>query len=193
MRVSREKAQRNRVTIVNVAAEMFREKGFNGVGIADIMKNAGLTHGGFYGQFQSKEQLEAEASEAAMTATRQNWRAALADESGEPLRALADFYLTENHRDHPKSGCLFAALAADTARSGPQVKKALSEGLSDHLELIEQSLIREGEAPKVARQKALAALSMLVGALSLSRAVNNQALSKEILDAARALIFKTGG
>ncbi len=194
MRVSRAQAEENRATVVKVASRMFRERGFDGVGIADIMKAAGLTHGGFYGQFSSKEQLETEASGAAMSAAQRRWQEALAADPVAPLRAIADFYLTAPHRDHPESGCPFAALAPDAARSGPQVKAVFGKGIEGHLALMERSLMGQGAEPVEARRVSLAALSTLVGALALSRAVDDPALSDEILaSAAESLGLKPDG
>ena len=184
MRVSREQAEKNRANVVSVASKMFRERGFDGAGIADIMKAAGLTHGGFYGQFGSKEQLAAEASGAALARTLKKWQSALAKAGATPIQAIASFYLTPAHRDHPESGCAFAALAPDAARSGKQVKAAFETGLESQIAVIEGALAELGAAPDVARAQALAAVATLVGALALSRAVNDPSLSDEILAAA---------
>ena len=184
MRVSREQAEKNRASVVSVAGRMFRARGFDGVGIADIMKEAGLTHGGFYGQFASKQHLAAEASRAAMARTLRRWQTVLVEASGKPMKAIAAFYLTPAHRDHPETGCVFAALAADAARSGPEVKAAFEDGLEAQLEVVREALAAQGMAPKAARTAALASLSTMVGALVLSRAVNDPALGGEFLAAA---------
>ena len=184
MRVSREQAEKNRASVIDVASRLFRGRGFDGVGIADIMKAAGLTHGGFYGQFASKEQLAAEASSAALTRTRKRWQTALAAEPAAPMQAVASFYLTTAHRDHPESGCAFAALAADASRSGPEVKAAFEAGLEAQVSLLQNALLARGVPADEARTQTLAAVSTLVGALALSRAVNDPALSAEILTSA---------
>lgn len=184
MRVSREQAEKNRANVVHVAGRMFRQRGFDGVGISDIMKAAGLTHGGFYGQFESKEQLEAEASGTAMSRTLRRWQSALAEAAGAPMKAIAAFYLSPTHRDNPETGCVFAALGADAARAGPDVKAAFEAGIESQLALICESLVAEGMTPKAARAASMASLSTLVGALVLSRAVNDPKLSGDILAAA---------
>src|SRR3954470_4631551 len=113
MKVSREQAVENRERIVETAARLFRERGFEGVGVADLMKEAGLTHGGFYGHFSSKEDLIAEASARVLADSLAGWNR-LAERGGEnPLPALADTYLTKEHRDDPGAGCLFAALGPE--------------------------------------------------------------------------------
>ncbi len=188
MRVSREQAEKNRAAVIDVASRMFRGRGFDGVGIADIMKAAGLTHGGFYGQFESKEQLEAEASRAAFARTWKRWQGALAAEPDAPLQAVASFYLTKAHRDHPETGCAFAALAGDAARSGPDVKAEFESGLESKVALLEEALISSGASPEEARTRALATVSTLVGALVLARAVNDKSLGEEILASAAAVV-----
>jgi len=184
MRVSREQAEKNRTTVIDVASRLFRARGFDGVGIADIMKAAGLTHGGFYGQFGSKEQLAAEASSAALSRTRKRWQSALAADPAAPMQAAASFYLTAAHRDHPESGCAFAALAADASRSGTEVKAAFEAGLERQVSVLQDALLARGIPPEEARAQTLAAVSTLVGALALSRAVNDKSLSDEILASA---------
>lgn len=188
MRVSREQVEKNRAAVIDVASRMFRGRGFDGVGIADIMKAAGLTHGGFYGQFESKEQLEAEASRAAFGRTRKRWQSVLAAGPEAPLKALASFYLTKAHRDHPESGCAFAALAGDASRSGPHVKAEFEAGLANRVALLQEALAARGVQPDEARAQTLATISTLVGALVLARAVNDKTLSEEILASAVAAV-----
>src|SRR5207253_10064588 len=119
MRVTREKAAENRARIVATASRLFRDKGFDGVGLDAIMKEAGLTHGGFYGHFSSKEDLIAEASARALAQSLALW-GKLADRApGDPLSALAGAYLTSRHRDNPGAGCVLAALGPEVSRQGP--------------------------------------------------------------------------
>src|SRR5688572_26849623 len=110
MKVSREQAALNRERILEVAAQLFRERGFDGIGVADLMKEAGLTHGGFYGHFSSKEELIAEASARALTSTFALLSKQAERGAGDPLSAVADTYLSSRHRDDPGTGCLLAAL-----------------------------------------------------------------------------------
>jgi TetR/AcrR family transcriptional repressor of nem operon len=181
MRVSREEAQRNRERIVEAAARRFRERGFEGIGVADLMREVGLTHGGFYGHFASKEELMAEAVAAALERSRERWakRAAGAED---PLASLADMYLTPRHRDDPGSGCVMAALATDASRQGPAVRRVLADGLRGSFDFIARLL--KGASPAARRRKAIAAYASWVGALVLARAAaDDAALSGEILDA----------
>jgi len=183
--VTREQAEQNRLTVLKSAGRLFRERGFDGVGIADIMRDAGLTHGGFYGQFSSKEQLAAEASEGTIAATFGRWEKVAARAEGDVVEALAEFYLSAEHRGARANGCPIAALAADAARSGPDVQAAFHDGIAGHLAMLQRGFdSRAGEAPEN-RDAALAALSTLVGALVLSRAVGDTALSAEFLAASR--------
>lgn len=185
MRVTREQAEQNRLAVLKSAGRLFRDRGFDGVGIADIMRDAGLTHGGFYGQFSSKEHLAAEASRGAIAATFGRWEKVAARPVTDLLDALAEFYLTTEHREARANGCPIAALAADAARAGPDIQAAFHDGIAGHLDMLQRAFeIRRGATAKN-REAALAALSTMVGALVLSRAVGDTALSAEILAAAR--------
>src|SRR2546421_954752 len=116
MKVSREQAAQNRERIVETAARLFRERGFEGIGVADLMKEAGLTHGGFYGHFSSKEDLMAKACARASARSRALWGKLAERAPDDPLSEIAGVYLTSRHRDNPGTGCLMAALAADASR-----------------------------------------------------------------------------
>ena len=130
MKVSRQQAAANHERIVEEAAKLFRERGFNGIGVADLMKSVGLTHGGFYGQFASKEDLMAQATETAVARMNSAW-SALAD-AGEPdaLAQVANSYLSAAHRDAPGAGCLMAALGPEAARQAKPVRDAVTHALS---------------------------------------------------------------
>jgi TetR/AcrR family transcriptional repressor of nem operon len=183
MRVSREKAAANRERIIDAAGALFREKGFDGIGLADIMKAADLTHGGFYGHFASKDDLVAQASERAVARAATNWGKVIADAPRNPYAALLNHYLSPRHRDDPGHGCAFAALSGDAARCGKPVRAAFAEGLEPLIELVADAI--PGRSKVTRRRKAVAAVAELVGALILARAVENTALSDEILGAAR--------
>src|SRR5580658_8479617 len=116
LRVTREKATETRERILDAASGLFRAKGFGGIGVADIMKAADLTHGGFYGHFASKDDLVAEASRRSMARAAANWTKVVADATEEPYAALLKHYLSPRHRDDPGKGCAFAALSGDAAR-----------------------------------------------------------------------------
>ncbi|MGO9630800.1 MAG: TetR/AcrR family transcriptional regulator [Xanthobacteraceae bacterium] len=181
MRVSREQAAANRDRIIDAAAALFRAKGFGGIGVADIMKAANLTHGGFYGHFGSKDDLVVQASRRTMARSAANWARVVAQAPDQPYAALLQQYLTPRHRDDPGHGCSFAALSNDAARSGKTVRKAFAQGLEPLIDILAQAV--PGRTKAVRRRKAVAAMAGLVGALSLARAVGDPALSDEILDA----------
>ena len=183
MRVSRQKAAETRERIIDAAGALFRAKGFDGVGVADIMKAADLTHGGFYGHFASKDDLAAQASQRAMARAAENWAKIIAEAGAHPFAALLEHYLSPRHRDDPGHGCAFAALSVDTARCGAPVRTAFAEGLEPLIEIVADAL--PGRSKAARRRKAVAAVAELVGALILARAVAGTALSDELLDAAR--------
>jgi TetR/AcrR family transcriptional repressor of nem operon len=191
MRVSREQAALNRDRIIDAAGALFRAKGFGGVGVADIMKAADLTHGGFYGHFSSKDDLVAQASKRAMARAATNWERVVADAPDTPFAALLKHYLSERHRDEPGKGCVFAALAADASRSGKVVRSAFAEGLEPLLDILTDAIPDRSKAAR--RRKAVAAMAALVGALGLARATEGTPLSDEILDAARRELLAAMG
>ena len=183
MRVSREQAQANRARVVETAATLFRERGFDGIGVADLMKAAGLTHGGFYGQFASKEDLIAEACDKAVEGTLDYWsdRAARA-EASERLAAVVQPYLSARHRDAPGNGCVMAALGAEAARQGKPVRKAVGAGVRRLADFLAD--LMPGKSAERRRAQALAAYATMVGAMVIARAVDDPKLSQEVLDAA---------
>jgi TetR/AcrR family transcriptional repressor of nem operon len=187
MRVSREKAAEHRDRIIDAAGALFRAKGFGGIGVADIMKAADLTHGGFYGHFASKEDLVAQASRRAMARAAANWTKLVEAAPDNPYAALLAHYLSPKHRDDPGKGCAFAALGNDAARSGKIVRKAFAEGLAPLIDILAQSISGKSVPNKskaARRRKAVAAMATLVGALTLARAVEGTPLSDEVLEAA---------
>ena len=181
MKVSRGQAAQNRERIVEAAAQRFRELGFEGIGVADLMKEAGLTHGGFYGHFSSKEDLIAEASARALTSSLALLSQLAEGAPGDPLSALAEAYLTSRHRDNPGEGCLLAALGPDVARQGPAVRRAVTDYVRSAVELLTKLV--PGKSRAARRQKAISTYATLVGAMVMARAVGDRALSQEILDA----------
>src|SRR5213592_3720360 len=180
MKVSREQAAQNRERIVEAAAQLFRERGFEGIGVADLMKEAGLTHGGFYGHFSSKDDLIAEASALALLSNLPE------RPSGDPLSTIASGYLTSKHRDDPGTGCLLAALGSDVSRQRPAVRRAVADHVRAAVELLTKLI--PGKAKAARRQKAISTYATLVGAMVMARAVDNRELSQEILEAARASV-----
>ena len=186
MRVSREQAILNRERVLDAAATLYREHGFSGIGVADLMKAAGLTHGGFYGQFNSKEDLMALACERAFERSADNWRHAVERGEGDPLAALASAYLSTAHRDHPGHGCVVASVGAEAARQGPAVRASITAGVESLVGLLASWV--PGRSAAARRSKSLATFSTMVGALVLSRAVHDRAFSEEILQASLSAV-----
>src|SRR5438093_10896362 len=136
MRVSRTQAAENRQTVINVASRLFRERGFDGIGLKDLMKGAGLTQGAFYKQFASKEDLAVEASKRALESGARRWSEAAAGNPDDPLGAVIGFYLSGDHRGEKMDGCPIVALGSDAARQGPDVKAQFEAGIKAHLDVI---------------------------------------------------------
>ncbi len=182
MRVSRIQAAENRQTVIDVASRLFREHGFDGIGLKDLMKGAGLTQGGFYKQFASKEDLAAQASRRALESAFSRWSAAAAANPSDPLGAVIAFYLSMEHCAERMDGCPVVALGSDAARQGSDVKASIESGIREYHELLGRWVGEaDGEEPG---GKAMAILSTMAGALLLSRAVNDEHLSKRFLQAA---------
>jgi TetR/AcrR family transcriptional repressor of nem operon len=186
MKVSREQAAQHRERILDAASQRFRERGFDGIGVADLMKEAGLTHGGFYGHFSSKEDLIAEASARALAQSLARWDKMAGRATSDPLSALAGAYLTTRHRDNPGAGCLLAALGPDVSRQGQAVRRSVSGYVRSAVDLVANLV--PGKSKAARRQKAISTWSTLVGAIVIARAVDDPALSQEILDAGLATV-----
>ena len=182
MRVSRIQAAENRQTVINVASRLFRERGFDGIGLKDLMEGAGLTQGAFYKQFASKEDLAVEASRRALESASQRWSAAIAENPDDPLGAVIAFYLSAGHREEKLDGCPVVALGSDAARQGAGVKAAFEDGIKAYLEVLRPLLPKtDGED---SNRKAMVVLSTMVGAMTLSRAVNDPDLAQAFQNAA---------
>ncbi|NVM78396.1 TetR/AcrR family transcriptional repressor of nem operon [Duganella sp. SG902] len=181
MRVSRAQAAENRETVINVASRLFREHGFDGIGLKDLMKGAGLTQGAFYKQFASKDDLAAQASRRAMEYAVNQLSTTAAAHPDDPLGAAIRLFLSPGHREERMNGCPIVALGSDAARQGADVKASFESGIREYLELL-GGLVggAEGEPPG---DKAMTLLSTMVGAVVLSRAVNDEQLSKRFLQA----------
>jgi len=182
-RASRKEAEQHRKDIVESASRLFREKGVGRVSVPELMAAAGLTHGGFYGHFASKDALAGEAFSVAFQEMAGRIGEAGDVEAEAGRQALIDLYLSPEHRDHPEAGCPAAALV-DFARDtdSDAVRSAYAEGVGRMLERMAR-LEGGGEAGHTA---ALATLSTLVGALVLSRATAGTPLSDAFLEAAKA-------
>jgi len=174
MKRSAEAAAATRRRAVAAAARLFRGRGFDGVGLERIMRAIGLTHGGFYRHFASKDALAAEAIDAASVATT-SAHAALADHDG--VQAVVERYLSAEHVAHPERGCPLAALAGAGGRQPAATRRAFARAIERALTLV------TGVVP---RPRAIAALATMVGGVVLARAVIGTPLADEILAAARA-------
>jgi TetR/AcrR family transcriptional repressor of nem operon len=190
MKVTREQATLNRDRVLDVAARLFRERGFAGIGVADLMKSAGLTHGGFYGQFGSKEELMAEACSRSLESALATWTALGAQATGNPLAAVMQAYLSKQHRDNPGAGCVIASLGADVSRQGSSLRRTVTDGVRAMLDLF--TSFAPGRVKAVKRERALVAYASMVGALVLARAVDDEALSDEILQTVVAALPGAG-
>ena len=182
MKVTREKAEENRERVLLAAGMLFRQKGIDGVSVADIMKAAGLTHGAFYGQFKSKDDLVVQSVARALSNSRQAWMARAEKSGDKPFAAVVKGYLTTKHRDCPANGCAFAAIGDELSRSSPAVRRAATTEFSFLIESL-SSLIAGGSRTE-RRKRAFAAYSSMIGALLLSRVVDDPEMSAEILAAA---------
>jgi TetR/AcrR family transcriptional repressor of nem operon len=182
------KAQKTRThkRIVSIAAKRFREKGLAGFGIAELMKEAGLTVGGFYKHFDSRDDLVAEAVNSAFGGWKRRVDAAKSGGPPVPYEKLIDDYLSEAHRDNPGTGCAFSALAPEIARSDKRTRALTSEQVRSDIQLI--AALRPAKDKRTARSRAILAFSALVGAMSLARAVSDVALSREILETVTQLL-----
>lgn len=189
MKVSREQAEENRERVIDVASKLFRERGFDGIGVADLMKEAGLTHGGFYGQFKSKDDLIAQAVARSLSRSAQRWTQVVDEAQGDPVEALIAYYLSTRHRDHAAGGCLFAALGPEISRQDPAVRHSVTEGLRPYIDLLTRIL--PGRSREERRKKALSTYAALIGAMVLARAVDDPELSEAIFCAVASSIVKT--
>ncbi len=183
MRVSREQAAKNREHVVDTAARLFRERGYDGIGVADLMKEAGLTHGGFYANFASKEQLMAEACARAFDGSIEWWETMIARDGDTALQTIIDAYLSPAHVKRPGLGCAVAALGADAARLAPPVRAAMTAGVKAQIEAL--AGLADGADAAHQRAQAIASYAAMIGALVLARVVDDASLSDEILAAVR--------
>lgn len=177
MRVSREQMAENRRRILDAASRLFRAKGFDAVSVAEVMKAAGLTHGGFYGHFSSKDDLVAQ--------TLAHSLAGGAGGEGD-LRAFVEDYLSPRHRDNAADGCPTAGLAADIRHQTAAARAAMTEGFRSQIDRISEAL--PGASAAERRRAAIGSWAAMVGAVILARAIDDPALSDEVLEQTRAWI-----
>jgi TetR/AcrR family transcriptional regulator, transcriptional repressor for nem operon len=179
MRSSNAQAAENRERIIDEAARQFRARGFAGIGVAELMRGVGLTHGGFYVHFKSKEDLMRLACRRAVDDMLDDWRARAAASPGDPLAAIIRPYLSPEHRDQPGAGCLMAAIGPEAAREAEPVRRTVTECLEDVLDTLAELV--PGQDASERRKHAIFLFSTLVGAVVAARAVSDTALSEAIL------------
>lgn len=188
-RVSKEQMEQNRENIIKTSSELFRERGLDGVSLNDIMAAVGLTHGGFYGHFRSKDELEAVACQRAFDDSRESFSASGITTFDE----FVDYYLSADHRNNMGSGCTVSALVSDVLRKPPEkpVREIYNNGVKM---MAEQMAAIQGNAPDSTPTDCnLAQLSLITGALMLSRATEGDELSERFLKAARNYLNKSVG
>ncbi|MDE1148364.1 MAG: TetR family transcriptional regulator [Azospirillaceae bacterium] len=177
MKVTKEQMARNRARILDEAGRLFRERGFAAVSVAEVMKAAGLTHGGFYGHFRSKDDLIAQ-----VIANASGYGESKVDD----LCAFIDQYLSTAHRDRADAGCPTAAFAGLMRDQAPEARAALARKLGGQIDRFAAGM--PGNTPDERRRAAIGSFSAMVGALVLARAIDDPALSGELLNQTRAWI-----
>jgi TetR/AcrR family transcriptional repressor of nem operon len=194
-RASKEQAESHRRLVLKNSSKLMLERGIDGVSVADLMESAGLTHGGFYGHFDSKEQLAAEACLHAFDNSVAKWTKRV---TGEPtplagFNAIVEGYMSARNRDNPGNSCPTPALMADVAREPPnsELRTQYREGVNRLLDIL-QSVQPAADADS-GRRRALAQFALMVGALALARATAGDSLSEEFLDSARDTLLGASG
>lgn len=184
MRVSKAQAQANRALIVDTASQLFRERGYDGVGVADLMAAAGFTHGGFYKHFGSKADLMAESAACGISKTLERTQAVDAAQ-------FFDFYVSRQHRDSRDAGCTLAALGGDAARQPENLKAIFADGIGSLLATLGHNEAgADGDVSQEQRARLIGQLAQAVGAILLSRACpDDSPLSDEILSVCHTQIL----
>ncbi|MBX3158710.1 MAG: TetR/AcrR family transcriptional regulator [Deltaproteobacteria bacterium] len=186
------KKQQTHERIVRTAAAAIRKHGFDGISVADVMKEAGLTHGGFYAHFESKDAMLAEAlDEAAGDAMGRLAKAADHAKPEAALDATVNAYLSDRHVTEVERGCTLAALGSETGRQSPEVRRVATRRVRELADLIERQMPEWGKTSR--HEDALGAMCTLVGALLIARAVDDPQLSKDVRAAAKRLIGRGTG
>jgi TetR/AcrR family transcriptional repressor of nem operon len=188
MKKSKQETAETRRRIIQTAAAEFRANGISATGLNDVMSAAGLTHGGFYRHFDSKDQLVAEACSAGMESVVEETQAAAEQRDGrEALEAIVESYLSTEHRDNCAEACPLIRLGSELARADDETRDAATDGFLKLVDLIAGQYRRT--KPEIARGKALFALSAMIGAVTMSRIVRDPALSEEILQQTKKRLF----
>lgn len=186
MKVTKEQVQANRAHIVETASALFRERGYDGVGVAELMAAAGFTHGGFYKHFRSKADLMREAAASGISQT-------LEKSAGIDVAGFFELYVSRDHRDARSGGCTMAALGGDAARQSEDIKATFAAGIESLLTALERENATLGNANQdKVRTKMIDMLAHAVGAIVLSRACpDDSPLADEILEICRAEILES--
>jgi TetR/AcrR family transcriptional repressor of nem operon len=181
--------------LVHAAASAFKDKGIDGIGVADLMKELDLTHGGFYKHFASRDALVTEALDLALSGTGAAMRERLFKGGRPTLAGFVNFYLDDAHRSGRADGCAVAALAGDAARKGADVQSQFREQIDRNLQSLSEAMTQDAtrsESRGESRAAAMVLLSTLYGALIMARAVGDSPLSREILRTVRKQILQPG-
>lgn len=181
MRVSREQFLENRERILEAASRLFRERGFDEVGVADVMKEAGLTHGGFYGHFKSKDDLIVQATCGCAEGFVELWEKIVAEEGPGALRAIGEIYLGDAHTRGAGAGCQIAAIGPEIARRSPEDRAGVTDGIKRLIAVLEKAA--PGDTPAERRRRALKAYASWVGAVVVARISDDEAFSREVREA----------
>lgn len=192
MRYGKDHKEETHKRVVEAAARRFRKDGIESTGVVDLMADAGLTHGGFYAHFSSKETLVKEALAAASMKSRDHLQGQIDQaraEGRDPLEAIVRSYLTVTHRDRPDRGCSVAALGSEIARHPRKTREAFTEGLEKTMGIIASAL---PETVPNRQERAYAIFSTLIGALQLSRAISDSAMSQAVIDAGVTAALQIG-
>lgn len=185
MKVTRDRAELNRELVIEAASELFRERGFDGISIAEIMHSVGLTVGGFYKSFESKDDLLAHCCRKISEQSLTKWGSYVTNPKiTDPLKKIGSSYLSSKNRDDLKHTCIFTTLAPEAPRHSNEVKDAFSNSVDLTIEFL--STIVAGDTEHSKRMNAISTFSQWVGALILSRAAGDSELSIEILEAVKA-------
>lgn len=191
MRYGPEHKQSTHARILAAAESLFRKQGFAGASVERVMRAAGLTVGGFYAHFSSKEALLVESLRSFLRTRTQRWTAGLEELQGrEWLSHFVRRYLNRQRRDDLESGCMMPSILSDLTRAPPEVQAAFTEELEALAREVEAHLSNEGGV--TARQRALATIALCFGTMTLARATASQPFSDELLEAARALVLANG-
>lgn len=192
MRYGKDHKEETHKRVVEAAARRFRKDGIESTGVVDLMADAGLTHGGFYAHFSSKETLVKEALAAASMKSRAHLQGQIDEaraEGRDPLEAIVRSYLTVTHRDRPDRGCSVAALGSEIARHPRKTREAFTEGLDKTMGIIASAL---PESVPNRKERAYAIFSTLIGALQLSRAISDSTMSQAVIDAGITAALQIG-